>query len=385
MNNQRRHLRVAYFAGSMKPEHDGVTRVLYRTIDALRERGIESMFFSPIIPPAAQQPVPMVRVPSVVIPLYTDYRIAVPGKRHFENPLAEFAPDLLHINSPCPLGHAAVRYGKQHGIPVVATYHTHFPRYARYYKIQALELFSWNYLRRLYNDCAAVYVPSEPVRGELRAHGFETTAFLPHGVDTSLFAPGHRSEGWRREHGMEGKSILLFAGRLVWEKDLRVLAEAYARIMGTRNDAVFALAGDGPVREELRALMPEARFLGQLGGEELSRAYASSDIFVFPSTTETFGNVTIEAMASGIPPVCAAEGGAAGFVKPGVTGLLAAPRDGADLAAKIESLLDHPEERRKMGARALDFARSQRWEVIFGRLFSGYQAVVARHRTRRAA
>jgi phosphatidylinositol alpha 1,6-mannosyltransferase len=376
-------LRVAYFAGTMRPGHDGVTRVLYRLIDALVETGIDSIFFSPIIPPAGSQPVPMYEVPSVRFPLYRDYRFAIPGQKHFEEKLAAFDPDIIHINSPCPLGYAAVRYARCSGIPVVATYHTHFPSYAKYYKIKALETFSWNYLKNLYNDCDRVYVPSEPIRKELRAHGFGTTEFLPHGVDTGMFNPVYRSDEWRTLHGCEGKAVLLFAGRLVWEKDLKTLAEAYRIIMARRNDAVFVLAGDGPVREELAALMPRAVFLGQLGGTALAAAYASSDLFVFPSTTETFGNVTLEAMASGVPPVCAREGGAYGFVKSGATGLLAEPRDGADLAAKIAFMLDRPEERKKMGKAALSFASEQSWERIFDRLFAGYVDLASGGRSRR--
>ena len=376
-------LRVAYFAGTMRPGHDGVTRVLYRLIDALNETGIRSIFFSPIIPPALEQPVPMYEVPSVRFPLYKDYRFAIPGHRHFEERLAAFDPDVIHINSPCPLGHAAVRYGRRTGIPVVATYHTHFPSYAKYYKIKALETFSWNYLRNLYNDCDRVYVPSEPVRRELRAHGFETTEFLPHGVDTGMFNAAYRSEEWRQAHGCGGKTVLLFAGRLVWEKDLRTLAEAYRIITARRGDALFVLVGDGPVRGELEAMMPGALFLGQLGAPGLAAAYASSDVFVFPSTTETFGNVTLEAMASGIPPVCAREGGASGFVKSGATGLLAEPRDGEDLAAKITFMLDRPDERKKMAASALSFALEQSWERIFDRLFAGYVDIASAGRSRR--
>jgi glycosyltransferase involved in cell wall biosynthesis len=153
--------------------------------------------------------------------------------------------------------------------------------------------------------------------------------------------------------------------------------------MARRNDAVFVLAGDGPVREELAALMPRAVFLGQLGGTALAAAYASSDLFVFPSTTETFGNVTLEAMASGIPPVCAREGGAYGFVKSGATGLLAEPRDGADLASKIAYMIDRPGERRKMGQAALSFASEQSWERIFDRLFAGYVDLASGGRSRR--
>ena len=385
MNNRPDHarLRIAYFAGTMRPGHDGVTRVLYRLIDALGETGIDSIFFSPIIPPPAHRPVPMYEVPSVRFPLYKDYRFALPGQKHFEARLAAFDPDVIHINSPCPLGHAAVRYARRAGIPVVATYHTHFPSYAKYYKIKALETFSWNYLKGLYNDCDRVYVPSEPVRKELRSHGFVTTEFLPHGVDTGMFNPAYRSGEWRESIGAGGKSVLLFAGRLVWEKDLRTLAEAYRIVSAGRNDALFVLAGDGPVRAELAAMMPGAVFLGQVEGAALSAAYASSDLFVFPSTTETFGNVTLEAMASGIPPVCAREGGASGFVKSGATGLLAEPRDGADLARKVSYMLDHPDERKRMGGAALAFASEQSWERIFDRLFAGYVDLASAGRARR--
>ncbi len=377
--------RVAHFAGSMRHGHDGVTRVLYRLIDAFPERNVESIFFSPIIPEPAAQPVPMYEVPSVTFPLYKDYRFALPGQKHFEEKLAQFNPDLLHIHSPCPLGHAAVRYGRRAGIPVVATYHTHFPSYAKYYKIKALETFSWGFLRKLYNECERVYVPSEPIRKELRMHGFATTDFLPHGVDTATFNPAHRSEAWRHDLGLDGTTVLLFAGRLVWEKDLRTLAEAYRIITARRDDARFVLAGDGPVRSELEQLMPGALFLGQLSGDDLSRAYASSDVFVFPSTTETFGNVTLEAMASGIPPVCAREGGAWGFVRSGTTGLLAEPRDGADLARQVEYLLDRPERRRAMGNAALAFAQEQSWDRIVDRLLASYSEVVAMKGRRKAA
>lgn len=378
-----RPLRVAYFAGTMKPGHDGVTRVLYRLIDALNRQGIESVFFSPIIPDQPYQPTPMHQVPSVILPFYKEYRLPVPGYKHFEREVRTFNPDLIHINSPCPLGHAAVHFGRRSGIPVVATYHTHFPSYAKYYKIAALEDCGWNYLRKLYNACEQVYVPSLPVMDELSAHGLSSVQFLPHGVDAKVFSASYRSEEWRRAHGMEGKTVLLFVGRLVWEKDLRTLARAYSIITERRRDVLFTLVGDGPARDELRQMMPGALFLGHQTGENLSRAYASSDVFVFPSTTETFGNVTLEAMASGLPPVCAREGGAYGFIEPGVTGMLAAPRDPRDLAAKVEFLLENPGRRIEMARAARAFAQEQSWEKIFRRLFESYEQVIRDYRPRR--
>jgi phosphatidylinositol alpha 1,6-mannosyltransferase len=369
-------LKVAFFAGSMKPGQDGVTRVLYRTIEALTSRGIESLFISPILPEVGSLPVRMMKGPSVAFPFYRDYRLALPGTSQFERELLAFHPDLLHLHTPCLLGQAALRYGRTHQVPVIATYHTHFSSYAKYYNVRAFEEIGWEYLRRLYNRCARVYVPSERILSDLRSRGIHHLEFLPHGVDCRLFDPSFRSEEWRRSVSSEGKPILLFAGRLVWEKDLRTLVEASETLLGRRQDWVLALAGDGPVRRELEGAMPHARFLGRLGEAALSTAYASSDIFVFPSTTETFGNVTIEAMASGLPPICAREGGASGSIEHGVTGFVTRGRDARDLVLHIERLLDHPELRAAMGGRALEYARTQTWESVFKRLFEGYEEVV---------
>jgi phosphatidylinositol alpha 1,6-mannosyltransferase len=380
----RGEMRIAYFAGTMRPGHDGVTRVLYRLIDGLVQRNIPAIFFSPIVPSPAESPVPIHHVPSIQFPLYRDYRVAYPGFRHFENTLRQFRPDVIHINSPCSLGYAAARYGQRHGIPVAATYHTHFPSYARYYKIKPLEMLGWNYLRGLYNGfCNRVFVPSEPILAELAGQGMRNLRYLPHGVDSVSFHPRFRSPEWKSRLGIAGRSAVLFAGRLVWEKDLATLAEAYRILRQRRNDMAFVLVGDGPARKDLEALMPGAVFLGHQSGEELSIAFASSDVFAFPSTTETFGNVTVEAMASGVVPVCAREGGAYGVVRELQTGLITRPRDPEHLADAIGYLLDRPGERARMADQALAFARHLSWENIFDQLFEDYRSLVADMGTRR--
>ncbi len=365
-------MKIAFFAGTMKPGHDGVTRVLFRLSDFLQAKQIDHIFFSPIIPPDDEQTIPMYKVPSVAIPIYDEYRLASPSQKYFSDRLAEFEPDILHINSPCTLGRAAIEYGKEHGIPVVATYHTHFASYAKYHHLQMLEQPAWLYFKHLYNKCDRIYVPSLPILEELLSHGIKNLEYLPHGVDTSLFHPSHYSDSWKNRHGIEKKYALLFVGRLVWEKDLHTLADTYSILEKKRNDIAFVLAGDGPIRNELEHQMPKAVFLGYTSGEDLSEAFASSDIFVFPSTTETFGNVTLEAMASGIPPVCANQGGASGFIKDGVTGLFAKPQDPADFAAKIETLLDAPEQRAQMASDAFIYAQEQTWESSFERLLISY-------------
>ncbi len=375
-HNSVSDMKVAYFAGSMKPGHDGVTRVLYKMIEELNKRNIRNIFFSPIIPLENDRTTSMIEVPSVTFPLYKDYKLPLPLQSHIEKSLNLFKPDIIHINSPCPLGYAGVKYGQKHGIPVVATYHTHFASYAKYYNIKALEYFGWSYLKNLYNKCAKVYVPSKPIMEELSKHGFKTIDYLPHGVDTKIFNPAFKDPMWKENLGIGGKTVLLFTGRLVWEKDLATLAKTYKILTSKRDDLVFALAGNGPVKDELKRLMPKAVFLGQLSGKKLSTAYASSDIFVFPSTTETFGNVTVEAMASGITAVCAREGGAYGVINEGVNGLIAEPRDAADLAGNIELLADNSELRKKLSKNALSFARVQSWSSIFDRLFASYLEII---------
>lgn len=385
-------MRVAHFAGTVRPGHDGVTKVLFHMSSALTAAGVDHIFVSPIVPPPDERTVPMVEVPSMTFPLYKDYRVAALGSRHFASDVLEFRPDILHIHSPCSLGYAAVRFGRKHHIPVVATYHTHFASYAKYYNATLLEPFGWSYLRRLYEGCDRIFVPSLPILDDLWARGFRRLEHLPHGVDTAAFRPSFRSFRWREAQGIHGeKYLLLYAGRLVWEKDLRTLARAYQTLRQKRSDFVLALAGDGPIRRELEHMMPGALFLGHLGQDALATAYASSDLFVFPSTTETFGNVIVEAMASGVPPICAREGGAAGIVQQNVTGLLTAPRDPSDLASAIEQLLDNPVKRETMILHALEFANRQSWPSIFRRMIESYADVLdstARrhtHRRRKAA
>ncbi|MFZ0453738.1 MAG: glycosyltransferase family 1 protein [Ignavibacteriaceae bacterium] len=379
MNNRK--IKVAYFAGSLQPGHDGVTRVLYKLIDNLKKYNIESMFFSPIIPGKEEQPVQMYSVPSFTFPLYKEYKFAVPGQRYFEDKLKEFQPDIIHINSPCSLGYAAVKYGNRNGIPVAATYHTHFASYAKYYKIKAFENISWSYFRKIYNACRIVYVPSKPILDELKLHDIHNLKYLPHGVDNETFNTSFYSQEWKRKNNIGGKKAVLFVGRLVWEKDLETLANSYKIIMDTRDDAAFVIVGDGPIKNELIKLMPKAVFLGYQSGTKLAEAYASSDIFVFPSTTETFGNVTLEAMASGLPPICAKEGGAYGVIDEGINGLTAIPRDPVDLAKKINLLLDYDEKRNYLRNNAINYAKEQTWDKIFQKLVNSYQLLISDYKS----
>ena len=345
-------MRIAYFNANLKVGQDGVTRVIYKMIDGAIDRNHEAIAITSILPEPSQQSIQMYKVPSVVLPLQKAYRIAIPGYQSFARILNKFRPDILHINSPCTLGFGAVKYAKHFNVPIVATYHTHFPTYPRYYKLTKLEDLVWRITRNLYNNVDRTLVPTKPILNELIENNIQRLEYLPNGVDTGLFTPERRNNAWRNQFGDGTKPIVLFVSRLVWEKDLRVLADAYRLLKTKRNDFEMVIVGDGHARQEFEQLMPGAHFLGYQSGVTLAESFASADIFVFPSTTETFGLVTLEAMASGLAPVAAKIGGATEIIEEGISGIFAKPLDGTDMAHKVEWLLDHPNYCRAIGEHA---------------------------------
>jgi glycosyltransferase involved in cell wall biosynthesis len=377
-------MRIAYFNANLKVGQDGVTRVVYKMIDGALARRHEAMAVTSILPEPSQQTIPMLKVPSVVLPLQKAYRLALPGYQAFAKTLEEFQPDIIHINSPCTLGFAAVKYAKHFRVPVVATYHTHFPAYPRYYKLSTFEDFTWRITKNLYNSVDRTFVPTRPILQELEAKDIRHLQYLPNGVDTGLFTPERRSESWRSQFSNGSKPIVLFVSRLVWEKDLRVLAAAYRQLHTRRQDFEMVVVGDGHARAEFEKMMPGAHFLGYQSGVTLAESFASSDIFTFPSTTETFGLVTLEAMAAGLAPVAAKMGGATEIIEEGRSGLFAKPFDGTDLARKIEWLLDHPSYARVMREQACQRAQTYRWELVLEKLFRAYADVIDEFRQRRS-
>jgi phosphatidylinositol alpha 1,6-mannosyltransferase len=377
-------MRIAYFNANLLRGQDGVTRVMYKMFDAARERLHEVIAFTSTLPEEHDRIIPMHKVRSVTLPLHKSYRIALPGYQLFARALTEFSPDLIHINSPCTLGFGAMKYAQQFNVPIVATYHTHFPSYPRYYGLHGLEELTWKISRYLYNRVNRTFVPTQPILEELREHQIERLECLPNGVDLELFNPSRRSPVWREKISAQDKPILLFVSRLVWEKDLSVLAQAYERLRRTRSDFEMVIVGDGHAREELQQLMPGAHFLGYQTGQVLAESYASADIFVFPSTTETFGLVTVEAMASGLAPVAAKVGGAVGIIQDGKSGLFSAPLSPDSLAERLGLLLDNPDARKQIASNARERATEFSWVKVLDHLFDSYQSVIQEHRGRHA-
>lgn len=372
---------ICHVAGTAARGQDGVTRVLYEYLERHHVAGLEPIVLTAVADRKEQHNYPMIELPAIRLPVYRDYKLYVGGSATIEDALERCGkePAIVHVHTPCPLGRAALRYARRLGIPVVATYHTHFPSYMRHHRAGIARPLVERALWKFYTQCDLVLVPSLILRDELAAYGVENAVYFPHGTDTMQFHPRWANPQWRASLGIPpGKIVLLYVGRLVWEKNLRVLVEMWDRLDKRR----FALVvvGTGPIFNRLRRLMPDAIFLGYRSGRELSEAYASSDLFVFPSDTETFGNVTLEALASGIPCVVADAAGSGELVRHGATGYRVNPRDATAFAGAVESIAQLSAEQRmlwRLRAR-LDAERYQ-WHYVCAALFQHYRELVARH------
>ena len=263
-------------------------------------------------------------------------------------------------------------------IPFVSSYHTHFTAYLRHYKLTALNAVSWPFLRWFHNSGRMTWTPGSIVADELRTHGFRNVRVWSRGVDQDRFSPHFRSRELRARLGATDDTLLVaYVGRLAPEKGIDVALEGMRQVLARNGSRVrFALAGDGPAEERCRAIAPPGTvFVGRLDGRDLSEFYASADVFVFPSITETFGNVVLEAMASG-PAVIAPDWGATTELATTETALQFAAQSPAALASAVERLLEDRALRERLSAAALAVARTRTWDAVFDRLVNDYREVV---------
>jgi len=367
-------MKIAYFIGTLK-KVDGVARVVTTLAREAGNAGVESVIVTGYVEDDTMSPVPTLKVPSVTFPLYREYKLPLPGMRGFEKELNDFKPDIIHIHSPDTIAFAAAKYAKKYNIPIFATHHTDFARYLSYYHIQLLEPLLWFILRKLYSKMRSITTPSDWTKKDLEEHGIENVITTPWGVDFESFNPSFRDNAWREKIiENQNKKIILSVSRLTWEKDLKTLAETYKLLGQKRQDFHMVIAGDGPARAELEKMMPEAAFLGYITKRELSTAYASSDILLFPSSTETFGQVTLEAMASGVAPVVADQGGSATIVTDGENGFIAKAKNPADFTEKVIRLLDDEKLLAGIQESGLKSSQSYSWPKVFEKMLEIYHS-----------
>lgn len=372
------NLKVALFTGNYNHIRDGVSLTLNRWVDYLEKAGIDVLVFGPTVKnPPLDHAGTLVPVPSLKAPGRPEYRITIGFPAVEKNRLQDFDPDIIHIATPDVLGFQAHRWARQHNVPLVSSYHTHFTSYLKYYKLQFAESLGWRYLRWFYSYCNQIYVPTNSMAEELKEHGIgsegDTLHIWARGVDTNQFNPEKRDLKWRREKGFEDDDVVItFVSRLVWEKNLKLYADIVRRLEAEFNNVKSLVVGDGPAMEEMKELLPNTVFTGFLTGNELAVSYASSDIFFFPSDTETFGNVTLEAMASGLPCLVADAAGSKSLVSHGENGFRASVENEQSFYEYGEKLLNDAQLRGRMSEESIKKSAEYTWEKINSGLLKKY-------------
>jgi phosphatidylinositol alpha 1,6-mannosyltransferase len=369
-------VRLALFCDSYLPQLNGVSLLLDRLVQAVQTRGGAVRVFT-TTDPAGVQGDDVRRWPSVAFWAYPEHRLSLPLQPRVRRELRQWQPTVVHAASPFGLGLAARGAARALGVPFVTSYHTNWSAYSSYYLRGSLRGAAWPYLRWFHNAAVRTYCPTRAVQRDLAGRGFRHTAIWSRGVDRSVFSPSFRSSTLRERLGVTGDMVLaIYVGRLGIEKGLDVAMAAMQSVTRTAPGRVkFAIAGDGPYSAEARRRAPaDTVFLGRLTGAELSEFYASADVFVFPSETDTFGNVLLEAMASGLA-VVGADVGPTRELLAEHTGVTFRPGDSVSLADRILELASSPERRRVLARHAVAFARLCTWDRVFDDLVADYSVV----------
>ncbi len=352
-------MRIGIATDTYLPQVNGVTTVVRRIVTLLRARGHEAAIVAPrypdFPPPDDEQER---RILSIPFPLYPAIRLSLPNARPVAEFFDAFRPDLIHVHTEGPLGLAGRGYALRRGLPLVTSFHTNFPQYSRHYGVGVLAPAVWRWLTWFHHPAQQTLTPGGSVRAELERRGLPHAAVWGRGVDTRTFNPSRRNHGWRRWlAGGDDTAIVLHVGRLAPEKNLDVLIEAWRvahQALGQR--ATFVVAGEGPMARRIASRLPFVRLLGFLPIQHLATLYASADLCVFTSSTETCGLVALEAMSSGVPVIAADAGGFRESVVPNETGLLVPPDDPRGFVEAILELVGDSRRRFLLAAAARERA-----------------------------
>jgi glycosyltransferase involved in cell wall biosynthesis len=370
-------MRVAVVTETYPPEVNGVAMTMGRMVAGLRHRGHRVQLIRPRQhrddAPVKRHDFEEVLVRGVAIPRYDMLKLGLPAKRTLRRLWRKDRPDIVHIVTEGPLGWSALAVAQEFALPVSSDFHTNFHTYSQHYGVGWFEKPIAAYLRRFHNKTLCTMVPTEDMRRELERIGVENLRVVARGVDAELFNPGKRSAALRESWGAgAGDLVALYVGRLAPEKNLPLVMKAYTAMHEANPRVRLVLVGDGPDRAALEARYPECVFAGMRTGEDLVMHYASGDIFVFPSTTETYGNVTIEAMASGLAVVAYGYAAAALYIRQGASGLIAPLDDAGEFVRLAVGLAGDPECVRRLGQAARAVAEDLDWR----RIVVGFEAAL---------
>lgn len=369
-------LRIALFSGNYNCVRDGANKALNRLAGFLLSEGAAVRIYSPTSPAPAFPPVgDLVSVPSFPIPMREEYRIAPRLTRGIKEDIRRFRPTHFHLSAPDWLGTSAQAFARELGVPVVASLHTRFETYLDYYHLTFIGGWMRRRLDRFYRDSDYILCPNAPLAESFRAEGLAgKVGIWARGVDRTVFTPARRDAAWRRELGYaEKEAVILFFGRLVLEKGIEIFVETVDALRRRGRALRPLVVGDGPAAGRMSRALPDARFTGHLEGAALGRAIASADILVNPSVTEAFGNVNLEAMASGLGIVSADVDSARALIRDGEQGLLVPPKDVSAYADAVERLLDDAGLRRRLGGEAHRESANYSWPEALRAVVDAYR------------
>jgi glycosyltransferase involved in cell wall biosynthesis len=351
------------------PETNGVALTVHDLVRGMRARGHRVQVVRP-----RQQHEPdlctdedTVRVRGAGIPGYPGLRFGLPAGRRLLRTWRRQRPDALYVATEGPLGVSAMRSARRLGVPAVTGFHTRFDHYAGHYGVAWMAPLVRRHLCRFHQRAKATLVPTAALERELAGLGIDNTQLLPRAVDAVQYAPRRRDAGVRQAWGVQGDApVMLYVGRIAAEKNLQLAVRSYRAMQRHHPDLRYVWVGDGPARAELERKHPEFVFLGMQHGEELARSYASADLFVFPSRSETFGNVILEALASGLPTVAFDSGAAGEHVVHGHNGYLADDGDETGFIAACEQMIRGDRYRDMRASARASVAELQPESVIAG-------------------
>lgn len=381
---QTADLRIALFSGNYNYVRDGANQALNRLVGYLLRQGAQVRVYSPTVPEPAFPPTgDLVSVPSMAIPNRPEYRIPLALSGAVKRDLEAFAPNVVHISSPDRVARKAVKWARKRNLPVLASVHTRFETYFRYYNMSFLEPLVEAWLRTLYRKCDALVAPSESMAQVLRQQRMNYDIDIwSRGVDREIFHSGRRDLAWRNSLGIEDDMpVIGFLGRLVMEKGLDVFSDSIDQLKRRNVRHKVLVIGEGPARGWFETRLPDAAFVGFQGGTDLARAVASMDMLFNPSVTETFGNVTLEAMACGLPVVAAKATGSQSLVDDNRSGRLITPGAIAQFAEALRSYCENPTLRAEHGKAGEDRSLDYSWDAINQAVADTYVRLVRQHRT----
>ncbi|MED3933525.1 glycosyltransferase family 1 protein [Priestia megaterium] len=371
-------MRIALFTDTFAPEVNGAAKTLYQFTQYVKSKQIPIQVFAPEFAHDQSFSTYVHRSPSMPFFLYPNSRFSLPNVLKIKKQLQAFNPSIIHLATPFTMGLCGSYYGKRLGVPLVGSYHTNFNDYLSHYELEKMRVPLQKYMKWFYKPVQKIFAPSEVTKQQLEEQGFHNVAIWARGVNHKLFHPHYDRFDIRIKYNIKKPYILTYVGRLAKEKNADFLMKIARSLPDhIRHQIHWVIVGDGPLKEQMQQQASEhMTFTGFLEGKQLAHIYSSSDLFVFPSETETFGNVVLESLASGTPVVAANAGGVKQMVQHGRNGYLCKPHSLEEFSSAITDLLDDLHQRLHFGHAARQYALTQSWDAIFQHLLSEYEGVV---------